>query len=260
MSNALDLPNDNTATKRTIGTELTKFRPVFSKLLADTGISEESFMATIAQAYRSTPKLDQCDISSVLGAGLRCAQLGLTPNDPRNLAWIIPRGHEATFQLGYGGIMELARRAVPGLKFDGHTVYPNDEFNLDYGTNELTHKPNLHDRGGEAYAWYVRATFPDGTVQIQVLDRAGVEYHKGFSKMGNAGMWKSSFDAAALKSCVIDLKRWLPASPQLAAAIAADDTAIKIEQLEPIEPNHVESAGDIRHEVLTPDAITSGAA
>ena len=260
MSNAIDLPNDNTATARTIGTELTRYLPVFKKLLADTGISEETFAANIAQAYKATPKLDQCDVSSVLGAALRSAQLGLTPNDARSLAWVIPRGREATFQLGYGGIMELARRAVPGIKFDGRPVYPNDEFDIDYGANTLTHKPDLHDRGGPAYAWYVRATWPDGTVQIQMLDRAGVEYHKGFSKMGNAGMWKTSYDAAALKSCVIDLKRWLPASPQLAAAIAADGDTVRIEQVQPLPADMTEHAGNISHETDTPAALEAGAA
>jgi len=245
MTTDLDIPSDTAMTPSTIGAALTKFRPVFSKLLAETGISDETFMATIAQAYRSTPKLDQCDISSVLGAGLRCAQLGLTPNDPRNLAWIIPRGREASFQLGYGGIMELARRAAPGLRFDGRPVYPKDEFDLDYGKVEpLTHRPNLTDRGGDPIAWYVRAIFPDGSVQIQVLNRDDVEYHRGFSKMGNAGMWKTSYDAAALKSCVVAMKRWLPASPQLATAIESDGETIKVEKVEPIP------AGEIHHEAI----------
>jgi recombination protein RecT len=254
--NAIAIPSDNqpaTANTATIGGLLTKWAPVFSRLLAETGVSEETFTAQIAQAYRTTKNLDRCSLETVLGAGLRCAQLGLTPNDGRNHAWIIPRKNqgrdEATFQLGYAGVMELARRAVPGLVFDGRAVFPNDVFELDYGKREpLTHKPNLKDRGGEAYAWYVRATFPDGTSQIQALDKAQVEYHREFSQRKTAGMWADSYDAAALKSCVVDLKRWLPQSPQLAAAIKFDNEAIKIDDVEPIQ------AGDITP--AQPEALT----
>lgn len=217
---------------------LDRYRPVFSKLLAGTGVNEETFAAQIANACRATPKLWTCAPETVLGAALRCAQLGLAPNDPRNLAWIIPYGNEATFQIGYGGIMELARRAMPGLRFDGRPVYPNDEFDVDYGKPEpLTHRPAValrQERGGDAFAWYVRAVYPNGDIQIHVLDREGVEYHRGFSKQKNGGMWKDSYDAAALKSVVLDMKRWLPSSAQLAAGLASDDVVLDVREVEDI--------------------------
>jgi recombination protein RecT len=212
--------------------KLDQYRPVIAKLLTGTGISEETFVAQIANAMRAVPGLWDCQPESVLGAALRCAQLGLAPNDARNLAWILPYNRQAQFQLGYGGVMELARRAVPGLRFDGHAVYPNDEFDLDYGKPEpLTHRPAIArqmERGGEAYAWYVRATFPDGSVQIQVLDREGVEYHRRFSKQPKGKMWTESYDAAALKSCVTEMKRWLPSSAQLVAGFASDERVLDV--------------------------------
>jgi recombination protein RecT len=253
MSTDIELPQESKPP--TIGETLTKWQPVFTKLLDETGISEQAFTANIAQAYRATPELDQCDISTVLGAGLRCAQLGLTPNDTRNLAWMIPRFNkktgrkEASFQLGYGGIMELARRHTPGLRFDGRAVYPNDEFDLDFGKAEpLTHKPYYtlghSDRGGDAIVWYVRALFPDGSVQVQALDKKGVEYHRSFSQMKDSGMWKNNYDAAALKSCVVDMKRWLPASSQMAAATLHDEAVVKIEDVEPINVGEIEHASE----------------
>jgi recombinase, phage RecT family len=137
------------AIKRSLDT----YRPVFTKLLAGTGVSEATFAAQIANACRTTPALFRCKPETVLGAALRCAQLGLAPNDVRNLAWIIPYGQEAQFQIGYGGIMELARRAVPGLRFDGRPVYPNDEFDVDYG------KRNRSCTGPPSRAaWTVAAT------------------------------------------------------------------------------------------------------
>lgn len=222
-----------------IGRKINEYKPVLAKLLDGTGVSEETYTAQVANAVRTNPGLLKCTPESILGAALRAGQLGLAPNDVRNLAWIIPYGNEATFQIGYGGVMELARRAVPGLRFDGRPVYPNDEFDVDYGKAEpLTHVPHFArrmDRGGDAFVWYVRAVYPDGTVQIHALDREGVEYHRSFSKMKNGGMWKDSYDAAALKSVVLDMKRWLPSSTQLVAAFASDETVVDVRNVGPIE-------------------------
>jgi recombination protein RecT len=256
VTQAVEARNSAPATvtpQQAIKRSLDTYRPVFSKLLAGTGITEATFSAQIANACRATPALWGCEPETVLGAALRCAQLGLAPNDPRNLAWIIPYGRQAQFQIGYGGIMELARRAMPGLRFDGRAVYPNDEFDVDYGkADPLTHRPAVArgmDRGGEAFAWYVRAIYPDGAVQIHLLDKEGVEYHRGFSKQPNGNMWKDSYDAAALKSTVLDMKRWLPSSTQLLAGLASDEVVLDVRQAEAID-----DVGEIHHEAIDAEA------
>lgn len=251
--------------------QLDVYRPVIGKLLAGTGITEETFVAQIANACRATPALWQCEPATILGAALRAAQLGLAPNDVRNLCWIIPYKNQAQFQIGYGGVLELARRAVPGLKFDGRAVHPNDEFDVDFGKAEpLKHRPAVvcgKDRGGDAYAWYVRAVYPDGDVQIHVLDREGVEHHRKFSKQPNGEMWSKSYDAAALKSVVLDMKRWLPSSAQLVAAFAADDRVIHVDDVDTIDAESEEEArlelvssppaADENGEVTTPAGAAS---
>ena len=239
--------------------KLDQYRPVISKLLTGTGITEETFVAQIANACRALPALWSCDAETVLGAALKSAQLGLAPNDARNLCFIIPYGRTAQFQIGYGGVMELARRAQPGLRFDGRAVYPNDDFDLDYGKAEpLTHRPAVVkglDRGGDAYAWYVRATFPDGSLQIHALDREGVEYHRSFSKQKDGNMWKNSYDAAALKSVVLDMKRWLPSSAQLVAGFAADEQVHDVRTIdddEPIEATYDAGVDHVTGELVDP--------
>lgn len=259
--NAPAKPEPQAVIKHTINT----YRPVIAKLLTGTGISEETFVAQIANACRANPDLWGCQPETVLGAALKCAQLGLAPNDARNLAWIIPYGGKAQFQLGYGGVLELARRAVPGLRFDGRPVYPNDEFNVDFGMDPpMTHRPAVvrrMERGGDAYAWYVRAMFPDGSIQIHVLDKDGVEYHRGFSKMKNGGMWRDSYDAAALKSVVMDMKRWLPSSAQLVAAFGADERVIDVREVEPVEATYTPTENDSNdEEPLTGELLPKDAA
>lgn len=227
-------------TRNTLRVMLNQYKPVFGALLARTGVDEPTFAAWIANACRTTPQLWQCDPNTILGAALKCAQLGLAPNDPRNLAWIIPYGNQAQFQMGYGGYLELCRRAVPGIKFAGRAVYPNDEFSVDYGAEQpLHHVPAValrKERGGDAFLWYLHLRWPDGTQDVYSLDKEGVEYHRSFSKMKNGTMWDKSYDAAALKSVVLDAKRWLPTSTQLASAYAADDQVIQASAMTDDEP------------------------
>jgi recombination protein RecT len=217
--------------KSIIRDKINQYRPVIGSLLNGTGVSEATFVAQVANALRATPKLWQCDPETVLGAGLKCAQLGLAPNDGRNLAFIIPYGNTAQFQLGYGGVMELARRAAPGLVFTGAAVYHGDEFEFDRGSGVIVHRDAAtlgKKREGDAYYWWVRALYPDGTSIVEGLDRAGVEYHRSFSKQPNGEMWSKSYDAGALKSVVLQMRRWLPSSAQMAAALAADETTLDV--------------------------------
>ena len=242
MNTTIALPNADrlSRNKQEIKRRIEDFRPHFRSLLERTGVSEVEFAAMVTNAVRDTPRLAECSPATIVGAALRCAQLNLAPNDGRNLAWIIPRGREASFQLGYGGVIELARRAVPGIKFEGRAVYPADEFSIEYGADRpLHHKPSFVTPKGDAYAWYVLITFPDGSQQVHHLDREGVEYHRSFSQMKNSGMWRDNYDAAALKSVVMDVKRWLPssvASPELVQAMQSDGTTFDVRDMASSEP------------------------
>lgn len=216
--------------QKAVKQQLETYRPVIAALLP-AHVSEQHFIATVANACRKTPALWTCDQTTILAGALRAAQLGLELNDERNLCYLIPRGNQATFQLGYGGVMELARRATPGLRFNGDIVHANDEFEEVSGSEpRLHHRKALTDRG-EPIAWYVVAFFPDGSKQWVVLDRERVEYHRAFSSQPKGQMWEKSYDAAALKSCVHELKRWLPSSPELAMAQASDERVITMAEM-----------------------------
>lgn len=233
------------APRQIIKAKLDQYRPVIGSLLAKTGIDEATFIAQIANALRAQPKLWNCEPETILGAALKCAQLGLAPNDSRNLAWIIPYGRDAQFQIGYGGVMELARRAAPGLKFTGAAVYPGDEFEFDRGAGLIVHRDAAtigKQRTGEAFYWWVRARYLDGESIVEGLDRDGVERHRSFSKQPNGEMWTKSYDAAALKSVVLEMKRWLPSSTQMVVALASDETTMDVRDIDEDEIEHVGTA------------------
>lgn len=228
-----------------LAAKLNQYKPVMGKLLRRSGVDEETFVAQVANAMRSKPELWNCDIETVLGAALRCAQLGLPPNDGGSLVNIIPYGRTATFQLGYGGVLELARRAIPGALFDGEAVYDGDLFDIDLGRDPplrfvpaYARRPR-RERGKEAYAWWVRVRFPDGRTHVHSIDRDRAEYHRSFSRQPDGPAWTKSYDAMALKSVVWEMRRWLPHTPDLALAAAAEGEVTDVRELDEADSNEL---------------------
>lgn len=240
--------------QQAVGQLLRQYEPVVARLLDRTGIGAATFTAWVANACRATPKLWEVEPTTLLGAALRAAQLGLAPNTPDNLCFIIPRKGQAVWQLGYGGILELARRAVPGLIFEGRPVYPGDLYVVEYGSafkfKHVPHTARRRPRGGDATAWYVLATYPDGRQYHHDLDREGVEYHRAFSEQPDGLLWGRSYDAAALKSVVIEMRRWLPNSATISAALAADGTVVDVRDM----ADEVEPVGADIGEIGPPEA------
>lgn len=237
---AVTLPEPGAPAKSAMRAAIDQYRPIIAKALP-AHMTEEAFVSTILTAVRSTPKLLQCDPASLVGAAVKAAQLGLVPNDPRQLCALIPRwnrnlygegkgGMEATYQTEYRGAIELARRSGFVHRIVARTVYQGDVFSWAYGLDEhLTHEPtrDAEDRG-PAWAWYAVAWDTAGTMlDFQVLLRPDVEYHRGFAG-DNSPAWSTSYDAMARKTAVWELMRLLPQSPEVAAAMAADDHVVRL--------------------------------
>lgn len=187
---------------------------------------------------RSNPELQQCHPASFIGALLTCAQLGVEPG-PLGHAYIVPFRNkktgtkEATFILGYKGMIDLARRSGKLHKITAHTVYQREidegRFKVLYGSDErLHHDPMLFGERGPAVAYYAIAWIEGQTEPIfQVLSAADVDKFRRRSPTQReqpSGPWVTDFQAMAWKTCVRRLGTWLPQSVEYAAAVGNDDT------------------------------------
>jgi len=194
-------------------------------------------------ALRMTPKLGQCDSSSVLGALMTCAQLGLRPGVLGH-AWLLPfwdskanadekgrprGGYKAQFVVGYQGLVELAHRSGKISSLIARTVYANDQFDVDYGlADSLVHKPNLFADRGDPIAYYAIAKFAGGGHSFIVMTQREMlayrdRHAKARSKEGRIfGPWVDHFEPMAHKTCVRQLSKYTPKSTDMAAAIEAD--------------------------------------
>lgn len=198
-------------------------------------------MARIATTLvRQNPQLGECTSASFLGALMTCAQLGLEPG-PLGLAWIIPRKESvevdgrkryymaANFQIGYKGVIELARRSGHVAKIVARTVFANEvdqgRFEVRYdGPDEVVrHEPILLGERGKPVLYYAVARLSNGESIFQPLRPEDVETrHRAKSAAKNSPAWVDNYESMAWKSAIVEARRWLPQSPQLEMAIAQD--------------------------------------
>ncbi|MDK2824535.1 MAG: recombination protein RecT [Clostridia bacterium] len=179
-------------------------------------------------AIRTTPKLQQCNPYSFLGALMQASQLGLEPNTPLGQAYIIPYGNEAQFQIGYKGLLDLAYRSGQFKSIYAHEVYENDEFEYEYGLEQkLTHKPAAKDRGN-VIGYYAVFHLQNGGYGFAYMSREDVEKHaQEYSqavKKGWTSPWKTNFDEMAKKTVLKKVLKYAPLSVEMARNLSADET------------------------------------
>lgn len=194
------------------------------------------FVRTCLTTLRTTPGLAACTPQSVLAGLMQAAQLGVEVNDVRQQSYLIPRWNaktgtqEASFQLGYRGMIDLAARG--GIIVDAHDICENDDFDFEYGLEpSLVHRPTLEDRG-RTIGYYAVARFADASrpPAFRVIGRQEAEairdsFAAGKRKDGSvSGPWVQHFDAMARKTVIRRLLNYLPLPIELAEAVDIDRT------------------------------------
>lgn len=212
-------------------------------------------------AYKQTPHLSECSVSSVLSCVMKCAALGLEPSavDGLGRAYIIPyrngktNSYEATFIMGYRGMIDLARRSGDLISIEARAVHEGDFFEFEYGLDEkLRHVPSQEAQGAITHVYCV-AKFKDGGHYIDVMTASEIEAVKARSKAKNSGPWVTDYEAMARKTVVRRAFPYLPVSVEAQSAATVDETtpALSFETpiVEPIEVVNYETG-----EMLTGEA------
>lgn len=148
-------------------------------------------------AVRKTPLLAQCDPATFMGALMSASLLGLEPNTPQGLAYLIPyknrrqvRGewrdvYECQFQTGYRGFIDLMYRQPYIVEVQAEAVRAGDTFEAEKGTNTfLRHKKALVSRG-EIIGAYCYTRLKDGQ-SFTVLDLEAILKARSKSETFNA--------------------------------------------------------------------------
>jgi recombination protein RecT len=198
----------------------------------------ERMMKIALRCLRTTPKLMACTLESLFGAVITCSQLGLEPNTPQGHIYLIPfenkrkRCHEVQVLIGYKGLVDLARRSGEIDTLSTRPVFENDEFEIEYGTDEsIRHRPCLDGDPGEMIGVYAVAKLKGGGVQFEFMPRSAIErirdgsqgYQSAVRFNKNDNPWQTNFEEMARKTAIRRITKYLPSSVELSGALALDD-------------------------------------
>ena len=168
----------------------------------------------------------QCEPTSVVKAIYECARLNLIPDPVLHHVAIVPfknKGRkEATVVVEYRGLIELMKRAVPGLRVWANTVYANDEFTYVEGDQQLFRITKRwwmggHEQAGEPICHFACAQEPgqDDPILVVIPTQEAI----AIGRASKAGMrpgtpWHDHFDRMAEKTCIRRLERFLRMNPE----------------------------------------------
>jgi recombination protein RecT len=205
------------------------FRGEMMRTLNDKDMVRRFLQAGLTETQR-IPKLAECSWQSMAGALLQCATVKLEPGPALGHAWILPFKGVATFVLGYPGVVQLAWRSALLQDINAASVCEGDEFFYDQGANVVGHKRPTRGRRGPAYAYYAVVRYVNGGRHIEFMTREDVEEHaqrysRSYQQKDASSPWRTNFDEMAEKTCVLQGKKYMPASIEWNAALAGDERA-----------------------------------
>lgn len=186
-------------------------------------MSPEHFARVVTTAVRTTPKLAECEPSSILASVMLAAQLGLEPGTFGH-CYLIPFKGACTFQIGYRGLLDLVRRSGEIQTVMAVPVAMRDRFEIRHGTDPgITHHMELDGERGGCRGVYAVATFKSGGYQFEWMSKDAIDAHRRHhSKSGAGGPWDTSWEEMAKKTVLKRLCKYLPMSVDIARRVDQD--------------------------------------
>lgn len=200
-------------------------------------LSADRMIAMAATEVTRNPKLMSCTPASLIGAVLQASVLGFQPAAALGYCYFVPYGNQVQFQIGYKGMLDLARRSGEILNVYAEVVREGDEFSYTLGLHrDLVHVPNSeNDLTKPVTHAYAVVEFKDGGNTFVVLTRAEVERLRMRSPMQKStpsGAWATDYEAMAKAKAIKQLAKYLPLSVDTMTNIAADEAVFKPESFD----------------------------
>lgn len=248
------------ANSKDLRQQLVKMQEQFQRAMPR-GVEAVQLIRDVMTCMQQTPKLAQCDIPSVLGAAMTCAQLGLRPGvGALGQAWILPfydsktRGQRAQLIIGYKGYVELGHRSDRIASLHSRIVYANDLFEVEYGAAEdkWLHKPCLDGERGEAKLFYAVGRLANGGYSLtDPMTVADMQKHRDKFAMARTregkivGPWVDHFEAMGQKTMLLRLMALMPKSTEIQRAMD-NDGSVRVD----LSPGAIDTPTHIDGEVI----------
>ena len=220
----------------TLGEWLKDRKEAFNQALPANTVNVDRFMqsAMLAITNPKMPDLLRCSKESIFRSLKEAAAYGLELNGMLGQAYLIPYNVKGimtcNLQLGYKGLISLARRSNTIKTIAAEPIHENDIFEVELGMGrKLSHRIDIMKERGEVVGYYCLVELCNGGSQFKVMSKKDVENHRDkFSKAYNPkdpnNIWNKNFDAMALKTVVIQALKLCPISIEAMDAVTKEET------------------------------------
>jgi recombination protein RecT len=205
---------------------------VKDRLQSILGQRAPQFAAAIVQVVNRSNALQNCSSESVVGAAITAAVLDLSIDPNLGEAFIIPYGPQASFQLGYIGLTQLALRSGQYKRLGWQVVHEGELRHYDELTGELEIKKD--DRTSDTVIGYAaKFVLVNGFERGEFWTADQIKAHatrfsQAFKKGKQDSPWITDPEKMALKTVLKHLLRvWGPKSIAMQKAFASDEKVFR---------------------------------
>lgn len=207
------------------------------------------YASNILSVVSNSAILQKCNPKSVIYAGVQAALNDLPLGNNLGLAYVIPYGQDAQFQMGYKGYIQLAQRSGQMRTINVREVKEGELVGEDFASGELQFKMLPYAKREKAktigFVGYFELTNGFHKMEywsVERLEQHAEQYsqtYKNYKKYrkGNC-VWVSNFDAMAKKTVLKNLiSKYAPLSVQLQNAINADQAVFHEDSTQSYDDN-----------------------
>lgn len=199
----------------------------------------QRFISSVVSAVQTNPQLAECTNSSILSAALLGHSLNLPQSPQIGMFYLVPfkgkNGTEATFQLSYRGMLQLAMRSGQYKAINVTDIREKELVSYDpiEDTYEFEPEKNITEReklpviGYFAYFEMING-FKKGIYwPKEKIDAHAKKYSASYRNGWSSSLWKSDFDAMARKTMLRQLiSKWGIMSVDMERAYVGDQAVI----------------------------------
>jgi len=233
--------------------------------LADVlGEKKQQFVNNMVALVANNAKLQTCEPSSLLFAGLKATALELPLDANLGFAYVIPYKDNqagttlAQFQIGKNGFVQLGMRSGHITKLNVSDVRDGEIIENNRLTGEIIFdwkidREDLPVVGFVAYMRLVNGFEKSIYMTVKEIEKHGKRYSKTYSFTNST--WKDNFEAMAEKTVLKRLlSKYAPLSVDMAEAIKADQSIITdkgIKYIDSPESDTTEKVAQMFEEALS---------
>lgn len=195
------------------------------------GVNVGRVIRIVVNEVAQNSRLAECDPVSIVRGAAAAIYMGLEVNSPLQQAYLVPYRDKrsgisgAQLQIGYRGLLKLAKTGGHVTVAFAHCVYEEDEFTYRLGIDpDLQHVPATGKRG-QMIGAYAVVKLGNGERDFEWMPVEEIEKIRKSSRSSDSPAWKVWYDEMAKKCPLRRLLKRQELTPEAHVAASLDDKA-----------------------------------